>query len=159
MSRRSILIGLALVAAVVGWYAFRPERAFIDRTVAEPMPQGEMTEVVLQGAFHSNAHDTQGTATVHRLSDGRLVLRFTDFETSNGPDVQIYLVAASDVNDERDAEQGFINLGGLKGNIGDQNYVIPAGTDLSRYRAVSIWCRRFAVNFGAAPLAPPRASG
>ncbi len=156
MSRRSILMGLALVAAVVGWYAFRPERAFIDRTVAEPMPQGEMAEVVLRGTFHSNAHDTRGTATVHRLSDGRLVMRFTDFETLNGPDVQIYLVAASDVDDENDVKQGFVNLGAMKGNIGDQNYDIPAGTDLKRYRAVSVWCRRFSVNFGAAPLAPQR---
>jgi hypothetical protein len=157
MSRRSLIIGLVLVAAIVGWYVFRPERAFIDRTVNEPMPQGEVAEVVLRGTFHSNAHDTRGTATVHRLSDGRLVLRFTDFATSNGPDVQIYLVAATDVNHEGDVAGGFINLGTMKGNIGDQNYAISPGTDLSTYRAVSVWCRRFAVNFGAAPLTPPRA--
>ncbi|HEY7686251.1 MAG TPA: DM13 domain-containing protein [Gemmatimonadales bacterium] len=158
MSRRPILTGFALIAAILGWYFFRPERAFINRSVTEPLPQSETAEIVLQGTFHSNAHDTRGAATVHRLSDGRLVLRFTDFETSNGPDVQIYLVAASDVNHESDAKQGFINLGAMKGNIGDQNYDIPAGTDLSRYRAVSVWCQRFAVNFGAAPLAPPRRS-
>ena len=154
MSRRSIIIGLALVAGVVGWYFFRPERAFIDRSVNEPPLQSVTAAIVLQGTFHSNAHDTRGQVTVHRLADGRLVLRFTDFETSNGPDVQIYLVAATDVNDTRDIENGFINLGGMKGNVGDQNYDLPAGTDLSTYRAVSVWCRRFAVNFGAAPLTP-----
>ncbi|MDH3497546.1 MAG: DM13 domain-containing protein, partial [Gemmatimonadota bacterium] len=47
---------------------------------------------------------------------------------------------------------GFVGLGGLKGNVGDQNYDIPAGTDLTRYRTVTIWCRRFSVNFGSAPL-------
>lgn len=156
MSRRTIFIGAALVVAVAGWYWFRPERAFIDRTVQESLPQrsGTAAEVVLRGSFHSNAHETRGAAVVHRLADGRLVLRLSDFATSNGPDVQVYLVASTDVRDGRDVEKGFINLGVLKGNIGDQNYDIPAGTDLARYRAVSIWCRRFAVNFGAAPLAP-----
>jgi hypothetical protein len=156
MSRRTILIGAALVAATAGWYWFRPERAFIDRTVQERPPEqsGPGAEVVLRGSFHSNAHETRGIATVHRLADGRLVLRFSDFATSNGPDVQIYLVASSDVRDNGDLARGFINLGTLKGNIGDQNYEIPGGTDLATYRAVSVWCRRFGVNFGAAPLAP-----
>jgi hypothetical protein len=89
---------------------------------------------------------------VHRLADGRLILRFTDFATLDGPDVQIYLVAASDVNDEADLRGGYVSLGPLKGNVGDQNYVLPAGIDLGVYRAVSVWCRRFGVNFGAAPL-------
>lgn len=155
MSRRTIVIAAALLVAVAGWYWFRPERALIDRAVSEAAPAGEGAEVVLRGSFHSNAHETRGTAAVHRLADGRLVLRFTQFATSDGPDVQIYLVASDDVRDERDLDRGFISLGTLKGNVGDQNYGIPPGTDLSRYRAVSVWCRRFAVNFGAAPLLPP----
>ncbi|MGE5743040.1 MAG: DM13 domain-containing protein, partial [Gemmatimonadota bacterium] len=94
-----------------------------------------------------------GAATIYRLADGRLVLRLTEFATSNGPDVRVYLVAADDVQDEAAAKlAGFVDLGALKGNIGNQNYDVPAGLDLSRYRAVSIWCRRFSVNFGAAPL-------
>ena len=157
MSRRTIFIGAALVTAVAGWYWFRPERAFIDRAVQEALPEPSETpaEVVLRGSFHSNAHETRGAATVHRLAGGRLVLRLSDFATSNGPDVQVYLVASNDVQNGHDVNKGFINLGTLKGNIGDQNYDIPAGTDLARYRAVSVWCRRFAVNFGAAPLRAP----
>lgn len=50
--------------------------------------------------------------------------------------------------------RGFINLGAMKGNVGDQNYDLTPGVDLTTYRAVSVWCRRFAVNFGAAPLGP-----
>ena len=106
------------------------------------------------GRFHTNAHKTDGLATIYRLPDGRRVLRLTEFATSNGPDVRVYLVAAGDVQSEDAAKQaGFVDLGALKGNIGDQNYDVPAGLDLSKYRAVSIWCRRFSVNFGAAPLA------
>jgi Electron transfer DM13 len=49
---------------------------------------------------------------------------------------------------------GFLHLGPLKGNIGDQNYDVPADADLEKHRAVTVWCRRFGVNFGTAPLFP-----
>jgi hypothetical protein len=85
------------------------------------------------------------------------VLRFTDFKTSNGPDVHIYLVAADDTTDsESVTKAGFVDLGSIKGNIGDQNYAMASDVDLSKYRSVSVWCKRFSVNFGAAPLATDR---
>jgi hypothetical protein len=106
------------------------------------------------GSFHGNAHDTRGSATVIDLGGGRRVLRLTNFATSNGPDVRIYLVAAPDVQDNATVKTaGFVELGPMKGNIGDQNYEIPASVDLAIYRTVTIWCKRFSVNFGSAPLA------
>lgn len=158
MSRRSLLTFGIAAAVVAGWYLFRPERLFINQTVAEGFPAAAAATpaepvAVLAGQFHSNAHETKGQATVYRFPDGRLVLRLTAFETSNGPDVQVYLVAAPDVNENDEVKQaGFVNLGAMKGNVGDQNYDIPAGTDLSTFRSVTIWCRRFSVNFGTAPL-------
>jgi hypothetical protein len=114
---------------------------------------GEDPAKLASGRFHSNAHTTSGVATIYRLPDGGRVLRLTQFATSNGPDVRVYLVAAGDVQGEAAAKQaGFVDLGALKGNIGDQNYDLPADLDLTKYRAVSIWCRRFSANFGAAPL-------
>jgi hypothetical protein len=107
--------------------------------------------------LQSNAHETRGVATIYQLDDGRRVLRLTKFSTSNGPDVRVYIVAATDVQEEDAAKRaGIVDLGALKGNIGDQNYDVPAKLDLSKYRAVSIWCRRFSVNFGAAPLSPSK---
>jgi hypothetical protein len=150
--------GLIAVGALVlagGWYAFRPERLFLNRTVAEQFPAADAgsTEVVLSGRFHGNAHETTGRATIYRLPTGGLMLRLTEFATSNGPDVRVYLVAATDVTDDETVSRaGFVELGPMKGNRGDQNYEVPAGIDLSRYRAVTIWCRRFSVNFGTAPL-------
>ena len=80
-------------------------------------------------------------------------LRLTNFETSNGPDVHVYLVAAEDAKDDATVKNaGFIDVASLKGNIGDQNYDLPANADLTKYRAVTIWCKRFSVNFGTAPL-------
>ena len=89
------------------------------------------------------------------LDDGSRILRLTDFTTSNGPDVRVYLVAASDANDNDTVKRsGFVELGKLKGNDGDQNYDVPADLDLGKYRAVTIWCNRFSVNFATAPLSP-----
>jgi hypothetical protein len=105
------------------------------------------------GRFHKGAHETKGSASVLQLPGNQRVLRLTDFETSNGPDVRVFLVAASDATDNETVKNaGYIDLGSLKGNIGDQNYDIPATADLTKYKAVTIWCNRFGVNFGTAPL-------
>jgi len=179
-TRKNILIGTTIVAVAALWYLFRPDALIISKTVSEPLPaaehamsssmeqspemahSGSMAAAavatdepvkIVSGRFHTNAHQTNGLATIYRLPGGRRVLRLTEFATSNGPDVRVYLVAAGDVQDEAGAKRaGVVDLGGLKGNIGDQNYDVPAGIDLAKYRSVSIWCRRFSVNFGAAPL-------
>jgi hypothetical protein len=88
------------------------------------------------------------------------VLRFTNFDTSNGPDVHVYMVASDDAKDAATvARAGFVDLGVIKGNVGDQNYTLPSDLDLAKYRAVSVWCKRFSVNFGAAALKPDQVSG
>jgi hypothetical protein len=101
------------------------------------------------GVFAGDAHPTAGTAIVLGNGTGQRFLRFEDFETDNGPDLNVYLVNSStgDVSD-------YIDLGDLKGNIGDQNYEIPADVDLDVYDEVVIWCVRFSVGFGNALLTP-----
>ena len=154
---KKLLIILTVVIAAAAWYAFRPERLFINQRVNEQFPTASadnksMTKLAL-GQFHSGAHETKGTATVFQLAEEKRTLRLTNFETSNGPDVHVYLVAAEDAKDnETVTRAGFLEVGSLKGNIGDQNYELPANVDLAKYRAVTIWCKRFGVNFGTAPL-------
>jgi hypothetical protein len=155
MSNRLKFILLVLVVGgVAAWYAFRPERLFINQQVNEQFPTASAAGNKLSsGQFHSGAHETKGTAAVFQLADGKKTLRLTDFTTSNGPDLHVYLVAANDAKDsDAVTKAGFVDLGSLKGNIGDQNYDLPANTDLAKYRAVTIWCKRFSVNFGTAPL-------
>ena len=164
MKRRTWILGLVVLGGV-GWYLFRPELLFVNKKVNEglvtasastagPSSEGASAPVsILAGQFHSVAHETRGTASVHDLGGGRRVLRLTDFATSNGPDVRVYLVAARDASDNATVTKaGYIELGKLKGNQGNQNYEIPAGADLTKYRAVTIWCYRFSVNFATAPL-------
>jgi hypothetical protein len=168
MGKRKIMFVAGVAVAVgIAWYAFRPELLFVNKTVNEPLPQATPSAMAMvpsaeprilgTGEFHGLAHETTGAATVHQFADGKRVLRLTDFATSNGPDVHVYLVAAEVAKDNETVRQaGFIDLGSLKGNKGDQNYDVPTGTDLTKYQSVSIWCARFGVNFGTASLRQAR---
>ena len=152
--RRLLLVAAALIVAA-GWYFFRPERAFLDTRVSEAAPADSAT-VLLRGEFAPREHEGRGRAEVLQLANGRRILRFTQFETLNGPDLQIYLLGSADAAGRGDLDaHGFLALGALKGNAGDQNYELPEDADLSKYRAVSVWCRRFGVNFTTALLTPP----
>jgi hypothetical protein len=107
------------------------------------------------GTFHGKVHQTSGRATIYEEADGKLVLRLTNFKTSNGPDVHVILVSVKDAEDDTNflkSDTARVELGKIKGNEGDQNYDVPTGTDLARYQTVSIYCERFNANFGAAPL-------
>ena len=163
MSKRNIIIGAGVIVLAVLWYAFRPELLFINKTVSEEFPGGAaMASIekgpmaVTKGNFKGLAHETKGLASIYQLPDGKRTLRLTEFETSNGPDVHVYLTAAEvDKGNDAIKEAGFIDLGSMKGNKGDQNYDIPANADLNKYKNVTIWCARFGVNFGQAALATP----
>jgi hypothetical protein len=156
--KRRIWIGGLVVLGGIGWYLFRPELLIVNRKVSEVQVAsvgGSVMRALATGRFHSVAHETRGTATIQDVGGGRRVLRLTEFATSNGPDVRVYLVAAPDAADNQTVTKaGFVELGKLKGNQGDQNYDVPEDLDLTHYRAVTIWCRRFSVNFATAPLTP-----
>lgn len=161
MSRKGWIAVVAAVVVVSGWYLFRPERLVVSRRVSESFPQAgtanasaaEAPVELARGTFHGAAHETKGIATIYRLADGRRMLRLTSFETSNGPEVQVYLGVAPDASDNETVQKaGFVTLGAMKGNVGDQNYDIPGNVDLAKYHSVTIWCHRFGVNFGTAPL-------
>jgi len=107
------------------------------------------------GTFHGKVHSTSGRATIYQETDGELLLRLIHFKTSNGPDVNVILIAEKDADDDANFLKSSVErveLGKLKGNEGDQNYEIPTGTDLTKFRTISIYCERFNANFGAAPL-------
>ncbi len=112
--------------------------------------------VLAKGDFISHEHSTSGKVKILELADGTRVLRIEGLETSDGPDLKVWLTDQP-VIDGVDGwgvfdDGEYVNLGDLKGNIGDQNYKIPADVDLADLSSVSIWCARFAVSFGAAEL-------
>ena len=120
---------LVIALFFLAWYAFRPERLAVDRRVHEELTTTggrSSVQTLASGTFHGVLHPTQGTATIYRYGDGSRVLRFTNFKTSNGPDVHVYMVAADDAKDSTSVQRAeVIDLGTIKGNIGDQNYHAP----------------------------------
>ncbi len=103
--------------------------------------------------FVSLDHSTSGSLVLLEDADGRRFARIEDLATDQGPDVYVYLSTNPVDGPEEAFDDDHVDLGGLQGNLGNQNYEIPAGTDLARYRSVVIWCDRFDSAFGAAPLA------
>ena len=158
--QRTIAIVVAgLVAAGLGLYWFSPQSALINRSVNEPLPStqggagGGTTGVVLaEGSFVGIEHATSGKASLIDLGGGRVFLRLEGFKTLNGPDLRVRLSTAPAGGDPATFGASSIDLGGLKGNIGNQNYELPVGADPSRFASAVIWCRRFSTAFGAAPL-------
>jgi hypothetical protein len=165
-----VVLGVLTVGVVVGMWLFQPWKLFVDQTVDEALPDvtvstepatsgspSPASEVLADGTFITHEHDTTGTVQVVRLPDGRRVLAVKDLDTSNGPDLRVWLtdreVIAGRAGWHVFDDGRYLELGRLKGNQGSQVYTIPKSADLSDYRSVTIWCRRFAVSFGAAELA------
>jgi Electron transfer DM13 len=152
VARRWRVVAVPVVAAYLVtaggagvWLASSLQDKVINERIAVAGP-GTGNRLVASGTFTSGAHDTSGVARVVRLGRGDRALTL-DLRTDAGPDLRVYLAPGdgSDVDDH-------VDLGGLKGNIGTQQYSIPADANLGRYPAVVIWCRAFSVRFGSAVL-------
>ena len=125
-----------------------------EQPVEETMPPMPQIRVEASGEFISRSHPTQGQVEVLGDGTGQRFLRFEDFRTDNGPDLNVYLSAAPPDAPVGQFTDVYVDLGDLKGNVGSQNYEIPRDLDLDLYSTVVIWCVRFSVIFGAAELVP-----
>ncbi len=145
-----------VIGAPIAWWLLSP--LFIDRTVQETFPKAgtsASTSKVKSGNFRNgdSFHKGSGQAVIHRLADGSRLLRLENFKSTNGPDLRVYLASHPAPKESADVkDKGFVDLGGLKGNIGNQNYPIPASADLSKSGSIVIWCRSFSVIFSVASL-------
>lgn len=127
-----------------------------DAPMDEAMPAAMEPEVIKRGAFRDadDFHKGSGTAAIYKLDDGSHLLRFEDFRVTNGPDLRVLISPAPDVpNRDVLEEVGYIELDKLKGNIGSQNYPIPASVDVGDQMTVIIYCKPFHVLFSVAVLA------
>lgn len=139
-----VAITAAVIAVVIIVYTAGP--IFFDVEVNEEMPAS--TLAIPMGHFigvGDGIHDAQGDVLIIEANDGSKFLRFENFKATNGPDLFVYLATDETASD-------FVSLGRLKGNIGNQNYLIPPGVDLVNQDTVLIWCKQFSVLFGSAKL-------
>jgi len=126
-------------------------------SASEAMPPAVSPAVaVARGSFTGadGFHRGQGTAAVYRVGD-QLVLRLEAFQVTNGPDLHVILTAHAAPKSRADVQQEYLEIAKLKGNVGEQNYTLPAGLSLDRYRTVVIYCKPFHVVFATAPLGAP----
>lgn len=124
----------------------RVRRSMADTAVDDPAVGGS---VIASGTFR-DAEDSSrgsGTAAVYRLPDGSRVLRFQDFRVTNGPALHVLLVA-----DPLHVQDAMVDLGPLKGNVGNQNYAVPPNADLDVYSTVVIYSMPFSMPFASADL-------
>jgi hypothetical protein len=129
-----------------------------DKEMVEPMPaEADSAEVeplvIFQGHFTDadSFHKGSGRATIYQLPDGNHVLRLEEFSVTNGPDLHV-LLAGHPAPTGRDELGNYLELGSLKGNMGNQNYEIPDDTDLSQFKSIVIYCKPFHVVFSTATL-------
>ena len=162
----AVVAAILLIGGAVYWFA--PQTLLYDVTVDETVPTIEPEErddgeddpepdgpsVVAEGEFVTQEHETTGTAQLIRNADGTHQIVFHGLDTSNGPDLRVWLTdQAVDPNEWFVFDDGYhAELGELKGNKGDQAYPVPDSVDLDKVSSVSIWCVRFGVSFGAATL-------
>jgi hypothetical protein len=178
---KRILLVAGVVAAVglaIALPLFEPWRAFTSSEIDEaapsstpapaaaspsagtaspstgPSPGSPAADVVLStGEFVDAEHDTSGTARILQLADGRRFLRIEGLSSSDGPDLHLWLSDAKSGGDWGSYDDGrYVRLGDLKATHGNQNYAIPKDADISAMRSVVIWCDRFNVAFGTAPI-------
>ena len=125
---------------------FSKQNSTVEENMTETMvPNNAMSLIGNFKDAGDGFHMVAGVAKVINLEDGRTFLRLENLKATNGPDLYVYLATGTDSSD-------IVNLGRLKGNIGNQNYEIPSGTDLAKYNTVLIWCKAFSTLFGSAKL-------
>lgn len=178
------IVGVSVLAAGLAW--FQPWKLWVDQRVDNTLPAvalapaptptpalhtpalqapvpsvptssaAKAPRLLSRGELISHEHPTHGTVSVVQQPDGRRILAIAHLDTSNGPDLHVWLTDAP-VRPGSDGWHVFddgthVSLGALKGNVGNQVYSIPSGVDLKKLTSVTIWCSRFEVSFGAAQL-------
>jgi hypothetical protein len=162
--RGTFLVTAVACGAAFAWTSLRDEKVNEKVAIGVPAaaldPAGPVIEnesqpipkvnvALARGPFEvADEGSASGTATLIKKASGDRVLTLTDFEVANGPDLRVYLVPG-DGKDTGDK----IDLGSLKGNIGNQQYDVPGDAETpAKYRTVVIWCRSFSVAFARATL-------
>ncbi len=94
-------------------------------------------------------HKGSGTAKLLEV-DGKRVVRFENFSVTSGPDLYVYLSRSNAPGKDLKSLGEYIDLGPLKGTMGNQNYEVPQNRE--GYSTVVIWCKRFGVLFSYAVM-------
>lgn len=149
--------GMAMSQAQATMEAVMDDEVMVEEEMMEAMGAMLAPEAVKTGQFRDgdSFHKGSGDATIWNLGTDGFVLRFEDFNVINGPDLRVLLTTHPDPMSRGDVhadDVDYFELGKLKGNIGNQNYLIPNDLNVDDYHSVVIYCKPFQVVFSVAPL-------
>jgi hypothetical protein len=141
--KRMVWLGLTVLVLLGLWYAFRPEKLFVNKKVGEPPPASVARLTALYtGSFHSDTHEATGRVTVYQQPDGTRILTLSNFSTSNATGLHVVLLDGSNLahgqnltlnnNNDRD-------LGELKAGQSEQSLPLPADVDFNHFNNVVIY--------------------
>jgi hypothetical protein len=139
--KRMVWLGLTVLVLLGLWYAFRPEKLFVNKKVGEPPPASAARLTALYtGSFHSDSHEATGRATVYQQADGGRILTLSNFSTSNATGLHVVLGGTDSANGQNlTLKNNGLDLGELKASQGDQSYTLPADVDFNRFNTVVIY--------------------
>ncbi|MBI96111.1 hypothetical protein CL656_03100 [bacterium] len=156
--QKKFLIPIFILVFVLGYYLVLPAFIVLEKNeeisfekpgnseLQDPKQkniQGQ-PEILSQNDFQKAAYDVKGQALVLQQNNQR-ILRFENFETINGPSLNIYLVNSKNKDIYHD-------LGPIKATKGNVNYQIPESLDLNQYDQVQVYCVPFKKVFSYASL-------
>jgi peptide methionine sulfoxide reductase msrA/msrB len=138
-------VGLGAIGIALWWLVAPQTNTTIIMDEPIVTESAETNTIAMVSIVDTPGHAATGTVSIGQNESGETVVRLSDFETVNGPDLYVYLAT------DKDATK-FVSLGLLKSTQGNQNYVVPSEVDLSDYSYVLIWCKRFGVLFSSADI-------
>jgi hypothetical protein len=149
---RDMLKATPTMAVAMARAATSPD--IVIPTEQQGMPVLTNPSVIAGGTFTviDALHTAKGTVTIYQLPDDSRLLRLEDFRVTNGPDLHVYLVRNPKPREQQDVGNDYIDLGALKGNVGNQNYQVPTEADLTSYRGIIIYSVQFGAIFSSAEL-------
>lgn len=123
-------------------------------TTLPPAPTGPVAllsgDLVDADSFHKGS----GQVVLYQLEDGSRIIRLENIEVTNGPQLHVLLTPVHGLTGRDHLQQaGYVDLGPLKGNIGSQNYEVPADYVIPEQLTLVIYCVPFHVVFTTAELA------
>jgi hypothetical protein len=122
--------------------------------VDQSMPAMTDPTVIATGVFSEIdvIHSGSGNVLLYQLPDNSRIMRFENFRVTNAPELHVYLTRNPAPRTLEEIGNDYIDLGPLVGNVGSQNYTVPAEVDFSQYQGVVIYSPVIAVIFSTANI-------
>jgi hypothetical protein len=121
-----------------------------------PFEQPSGSQIIVTGQFASidSVRQASGNLTIYQNPDGTRLLHIEEnFRISRAPEMHLILTRNPDpMAESTGVGVDYIDIGVLRGNVGQQNYTIPPSVDFNRYPVLAIYSSQYDAVLGTATL-------